>query len=115
MASIDGQKTGGRKKGTVNKRTLILQEVLEKLQMNVPEKIAETLTQVEDALTRCMDAEELILGLRLKADIYLNLMQYIYPRLKSIETTDTTQKSNEPIHVNVNWADENDHQSQSKK
>lgn len=109
------QKAGGRKKGVVNKRTLILQEVLENLQMNVPEKIAETLTQVENALTQCYSGEELIMGLRLKADIYLNLMQYIYPRLKSIETKDTTPQSNEPLQVNLNWADENDHQHKPSK
>lgn len=63
-------KTGGRKKGTPNRRTDEFHETLERHGVNVPEKLAELLP---------------ILSPETQADVLLNLLQYLYPKRKASE------------------------------
>lgn len=64
------QKLGGRKTGTPNRKTSLLNETLEDLGLNVPSKIVEILPQ---------------LPLEKQAGLLLGLMQFLYPKRKSIE------------------------------
>ncbi len=63
-------KTGGRKKGSLNKRTLVRKEVTEALGVDVPQRLAELLPQLEPEK---------------QADVLLELLSYIYPKRKAIE------------------------------
>lgn len=63
-------KTGGRQLGTPNKKTLVLQEVLEAAGLNPAEKLCELLPQLQP---------------REQAYVLMNLLGYIYPRRRSVE------------------------------
>jgi hypothetical protein len=63
-------KTGGRKKGSLNKKTQELQDILKKADINVPERIIELLPTV--------DPDKQI-------DTLLKLMSYLYPKRKPVE------------------------------
>ncbi len=70
---IPGQskpKGSGRKKGSPNKRSMILDEELIKFGLNVPQKIAELIPK---------------LPIEKQLDALLDLMNYIYPKRKSLE------------------------------
>lgn len=61
----------GRKKGTPNKATLSLQQVLESHGVNPADKLLDLLPQLEPAK---------------QADVHLRLMEFIYPKRKALET-----------------------------
>ena len=63
-------KTGGRKKGTPNKTTQDLKELLETMNLNIPEQICQLLPQ---------------LPVEKRTDVLLNLLSYIYPKRRAIE------------------------------
>lgn len=63
-------KTGGRKKGTPNKKTLALQDALTAAGLDVPIQITELLPQLEPTK---------------RVDVLLELMAYLYPKRKAIE------------------------------
>lgn len=65
-----GKKFGGRQKGTPNKTTLILKDILDDLQINVPKQLAELLPKLKPEK---------------QADVLCELLQYIYPKRKAIE------------------------------
>ena len=69
MTKIKGS---GRKKGTPNKKTLILSEILESLDCRVTEKLTELLPQ--------LDPDK-------QADVLLELMSYLFPKRKALEVT----------------------------
>lgn len=60
----------GRKKGTLNKNSKHLADVLESIGFNIPEKLVEILPQ---------------LTIEKQADVLINLMSYIYPKRKAVE------------------------------
>lgn len=62
----------GRQKGTPNKKTQVLAEILENLSLDVPQKIAELLPS--------MPPEK-------QADVLLELMTYLFPKRKALELT----------------------------
>jgi hypothetical protein len=62
----------GRQKGTPNKKTLILSEILDGLNCDVPQKITELLP--------AMPPEK-------QADVLLELMTYLFPKRKALELT----------------------------
>lgn len=62
--------TSGRKKGTPNKKTLILSESLENLKLDVPARLNELLP---------------LLPYEKQADVLLELMSYLYPKRKPLE------------------------------
>jgi hypothetical protein len=63
-------KTGGRKKGTPNRRTAEFHEALQDLNLDVPLKLAELLPSLEPAK---------------QADLCVQLLPYLYPRRKALE------------------------------
>jgi hypothetical protein len=63
-------KTGGRKTGTPNKRTVILREVLESLDFDLPKRLIELLPDLDKPK---------------QADVLLELMSYVYPKRKAVE------------------------------
>lgn len=64
-----GEKTGGRKKGVPNKRTLQLTEALENLNFDVIERLAVLMPE---------------LTYEKQVDVCLGLMPYLYPKRKPI-------------------------------
>lgn len=72
---IEGQKKpegSGRKKGSANRKTQHLEDILNFAGFSVPEKIIELMPQ---------------LAPEKQADILMNLMGYLYPKRKAIEQT----------------------------
>lgn len=63
-------KTGGRHKGTPNKKTEGLRSCLDALELDVPGRIVEILPQLDPAK---------------QVDVLLDLMNYLYPKRKAIE------------------------------
>ena len=78
MATVKGEKTGGRKKGSPNKRT---QSLIEKLE-------AANYCPVEDLLNiiRTEQLEPMD-----RANIDMKLMEYLYPKRKAVEITEHNQ------------------------
>lgn len=70
MSRAGGPKTGGRKKGTPNKATLSIERKLAEKGIDVIDEIINLLSQLDPPY---------------KMRIYLNLLEYIYPKRKSIE------------------------------
>lgn len=68
---------GGRKKGTPNKKTQKLLDILESKGLNVPEKIIELLPK--------LDFKDQVTTL-------LSLMSYLYPKRKAVEFVDSDGK-----------------------
>ena len=68
-----GNKTGGRQKGTPNKRTA---DLLERLGNNNPLDALLAISQDEDT------------PLEIQVKINLDLMNYVYPKRKSVEFND---------------------------
>lgn len=73
------KKTGGRKPGTPNKRTQVLSETLAQLGLDVPRELVRCL--------RIKRAGALALTVKERADILLQLMNYLYPKRKAVELT----------------------------
>lgn len=65
-----GAKTGGRRKGTPNRRTLLLADILEKAGLDVPVRVSELLPALSP---------------KEQVDVLLKLMEYLYPKRKAIE------------------------------
>lgn len=67
---IGSTKTGGRSKGTPNKRTILLDEILTENNLNVPQRIVDLLPRLDpkDQMT-----------------VLMGLMQYLYPKRKATE------------------------------
>ena len=63
-------KTGGRTRGSLNKKTKELHEILQAAKVNVPELLIEMLPK--------LDVEK-------QADVLLKLMSYLYPKRKPVE------------------------------
>jgi len=70
----------GRKKGTPNKRTLLLSESLENLKLDVPTRLNELLP---------------LLSNEKQADVLLELMGYLYPKRKPLEGDGSTAVATE--------------------
>lgn len=71
MAKPQGShKTGGRSKGTPNKKTLVLHDALEKSGLDVVAKLAELLPRLSEEK---------------QADVLMNFLSYLYPKRKSVE------------------------------
>lgn len=64
------QKTGGRAKGTPNKRTLDFESRIQELGLDPLENLCKLLPHLPDAQ---------------QAKIYITLLDYVYPRRKSVE------------------------------
>lgn len=73
-------KTGGRKRGTPNKSTLGLQASLEAQGVDIVALLAETLP--------ALSADK-------RADVLIDLMNYLYPKRKAVEVS-STNSINDP-------------------
>lgn len=76
-------KTGGRKKGTPNKRTKELAEVLGSF--DPADKLVQIYNETDD--------------LDLKAQICRDLLKYVYPQRKAVEMSADVDINNEPFEV----------------
>lgn len=79
-------KTGGRKKGTPNRATVILREKLAALGCDPPEELAKI---AQDPKT----------SIETKVHIYSNLMPYLYPKRKLTDASDAGQGSDGPQSI----------------
>lgn len=80
-------KTGGRKKGALNKTTAQLIEKLDGLGIDLPKRIYKCVESLEE-LEKTGDPMFRLQLIRAESDIYLELMQYVYPKRKAVELTD---------------------------
>lgn len=86
------KKYGGRKKGTPNKRTLILADALEKKNLDPIAGLHDCLQELEEMVVY-EDGAKISL-VKAKADIYMELLQYLYPKRKAIQVE-------EPVDPNL--------------
>lgn len=75
----------GRPKGSVSKKTLMLEERLSKFKMDPIEGLYSCLEELE-ARVCSFDADQ-IENLKVRASIWIDLLGYIYPKRKSIDIT----------------------------
>jgi hypothetical protein len=74
-------KTGGRKRGTPNRRSVALQEAFDAINFSVPDKIIELLPSLDP---------------NKQADLLIDLMEYLYPKRKSLEEQIEISSNQEP-------------------
>lgn len=67
-----GYKSGGRKKGTPNKKTIELKEFFDSADVCLPEMVLDLIPKLNDSK---------------KVDTLLRLMEFIYPKRKAVEVT----------------------------
>lgn len=89
MARPSGlKKTGGRTKGVPNKRTVVLAEVFEQANFDVPTKIMELLPSLSEEK---------------QVDVLINLLRYLYPSRRAIDQTAAlTLTAVSTTHENLN-------------
>ena len=75
---IGSAKSGGRIKGTLNKKTQHLADAFEELNFSVLERLVELVPK---------------LSIEKQADILLSLMSYLYPKRKAFELTSLDTKN----------------------
>lgn len=102
-------KTGGRKKGTPNKRTMMLQDLLDKNDLDPIRGIIESLQDL-DGISAFSNSEKITIA-KEKASIYLELLQYLYPKRKAIELGEETRDLINEVY-DLSHADE-DNQDQA--
>jgi len=105
------KKFGGRKKGTPNKKTLILQEHLDTLDLDPILGLRDCLKELERIDTFEPDQE--ISLVNAKSKIYMELLQYIYPKRKAIEVQGTLDTRNKTQVIEIQWADQDDSQNET--
>lgn len=105
MATIEGKKTGGRRKGVPNKITQDLAKQLDELGFNPASELVQIFLDAKEEYARSAEIYDAIQDARIAADVktplkdtapeYLkiaasacaDLMQYVYPKRKAIEHT----------------------------
>ncbi len=93
MARPEGSaKTGGRKKGTPNKKSINLQDSLESNGLSVVERLTELLPQ---------------LAIEKQADVLLSLMPYLHPKRKAIEVVENPNGEDKNIKIEFVESDGN--------
>jgi hypothetical protein len=85
-------KTGGRKKGSLNRATRNLVEFFEKIDFNLPEEVIKLLPELSP---------------KERANLYLKLMEFIYPKRKAQEIELSGQEQN-PVSIQVNFVSPED-------
>lgn len=78
----DKPQKSGRKKGVPNRKTALLQKSLDELGHELPTRILELLPE---------------LSTEKQVDVYLELMQYIFPKRKALEHQDSRRESNSQV------------------
>lgn len=97
------QKYGGRTKGTPNKKSLIILESIEEYGLNPIEGLRACLEELEAIVT--YDSEEQISLVNAKSKIYLEILQYVYPKRKAVEMKQSHEGTINQV-IQVQWADE---------
>lgn len=94
MATKDGKKTGGRKKGTPNKRTQMLEEILESMNCAPLENLARIANGERIRCTTYLNKEtgeqveeDVIPTLDQQITANKELLQYLYPKKRATEVT----------------------------
>lgn len=93
MSRVKGsKKTGGRQKGTPNKRTLLLNEKFEEMGVDLPERIEREIRRLKAIERRIRkkfpkEPERRVPYIKSRLATYLELMNYMYPKRKAIELT----------------------------
>lgn len=82
MDKIKKSKTGGRQKGTPNKKTLLLEELLNSKGLEPIQGLADCLNELDGLVAD--EPEEKLKVITARANIYMELMQYLYPKRKAI-------------------------------
>lgn len=80
----------GRKKGTPNKKTELLQQKLERHNYDPIDALVALIPELDP---------------KSKAHVALELMQYVYPKRKAIELNDVTQEPKNYV-FNISWGDD---------
>jgi hypothetical protein len=83
---LGSPKTGGRKKGTPNRKTQELEEVLRKNKLDVVGELKALMPKVSPEK---------------QADILLSLMNYIYPKRKAVEIQQEDQAHPHCIEIEI--------------
>lgn len=84
----------GRPKGSISKKTMMLEEKLKKYDMDPIAGLFGCLEELESVV--CLLAYDKILAIQAKANIWVDLMSYIYPKRKAL---DITHQVNEDKHI----------------
>lgn len=84
MATANGEKTGGRQKGSINKDLIPIRDAFKSL-------IENNLSKLQKDLDSLKPAE------RIKA--ITELSKFCVPTLKAVDVTDTTPKDTEPKRI----------------
>lgn len=115
------KKLGGRKKGVKNRNSIPLEEKARELHVDPFEilllfakgdwKSLGYSSGTESRFSPSGDEYEVdIITAELRLKAAAEASQYLYPKLKAIEAKVTTDP-NEPIYINLSWADEDDLES----
>jgi hypothetical protein len=101
---IKGQKkTGGRKKGSLNKTTELLFDLVEERDLEPIEGLSRSLAELEGVIA--YDSEEQISIIKAKIGIYVEIMKYLYPKRKAIEYNFKDKDALNRI-IKIQWADQ---------
>jgi hypothetical protein len=94
MATKDGQKTGGRKAGTPNKRSLEVAEKLAEMGVDPIERLALIAAMAEED-AQAVEPDARLPFIQLAKDCYKELAQYVAPKRKAVEHSGTVGISHE--------------------
>lgn len=94
----------GRRKGTPNKRTLILADELKRKKLDPIKGLLSSLQDLHDI--KAVHVSDKISVAKAKANIFLDLLQYLYPKRKAVEIQ--RDSGIIPSMIQIKWADEND-------
>jgi len=75
-------KTGGRQKGTPNRKTLDLSEAISASGLSLPDRLMELLPSLEPER---------------EAQVILKLMEFIYPKKRAVEVKETPRDTHDMI------------------
>lgn len=97
---------GGRPKGSLNKKTKLLKEIFDDLGVDVPTRLEETIREIDSLLEDPMLSSADRLNIyKTKAYIYMDIMQYLYPKRKAIDMN-LSGGWTENMTFNLRWEDE---------
>lgn len=111
MGRNGGPKSGGRKKGSLNKTTELLFDLIDKKRLEPLEGFRKSIKELEKI--KCYEASDKISVVNAKIGIYMDIMKYLYPRRKAVELVNNDENKSERI-IKIQWADEDDKHTDSE-
>lgn len=97
-------KGAGRKKGTPNKKTRMLEEILRAKKVDPVEGLIELLNSKCVCKECDADLAYLNLSLRDKANIYMDFMRFLYPQRKSIDHNLAGLTDTDDVTFKTEWS-----------